>query len=280
MKRLFKLAFIALMMSQIASCGKENNSGGGSGSSNSGITNDGVISGVFDNGNNLGDYSAVRSHYTSASFSNGLSTNMVIYHIGPYFGGQSSSGFSTTVSGCLNLFVVSFGDCDNINSNVGQLESIVDRGEYKVVRSTSSSSVTYDVAVGTQSSNLGGDFVYQPDTFDSTDDAYRDMLNLDDISVRETVVSEARITLSNGETVNGEMVEYFYTNGNIRRFVLSSALPLMANPLLVIENNSVTGRLNNVGETAVTRISADIHGIQFNPFTGESTTFIQQNISL
>lgn len=278
MRKLFKLAFIIMLMAQVSSCGKKNSSGGGSSSSTSGIT--GTINNVYNgSGDSFGDFNTLRNHYQNMNLSSGLSNNMVIYHTGTYFGAQSSSG-SFNSSYCVNLIFKQWGDCNTGNSN--QIENILDRGEYKVVTSTTSNSPTFKKAVGVSTYNNVSDFAYSNAISYTRDDGiYKEMLNLDGRSTRKIVVSPAKARLSNGQEINADLVEYFYNDGSIKRFILSPAVPLLANPIAVIGSSSVNGRLNNYGSISITSIEATLHGIQQNYYSNtEVTVYIQQQITL
>ena len=72
-------------------------------------------------------------------------------------------------------------------------------------------------------------------------------------------MSEATIVLTNGNTVKGTFVEYLYNDDSIDGYIMSTAFPVMANPILNTENYQVTGVLNFAGSRTIRSISAVSH---------------------
>ncbi|MCO4754391.1 MAG: hypothetical protein KC478_07900, partial [Bacteriovoracaceae bacterium] len=84
------------------------------------------------------------------------------------------------------------------------------------------------------------------------------------------------IHLGNGDTKNGVYVEYFYgtrTNDilnitSMEAFVLSTELPVIANPVTVEQNGNLVGRLGRVGTTNVSQVKVSNSHYVRNEITG------------
>lgn len=262
MKKLFRVIALGAMVLALASCGKENESGGSSSSGSS--TQDWYNQGG--SGENFGDYSQLKSYYSSKALNSGVSNNMVVYHIGPEFGGDNFGGvnFNLDFGFCFNLFGELKGDCDQYNQ--GQdLGVIVDKGEYKVVRSSTSSSVNVDVATG--SSN--GVFNFVNASYTRNDALFREMLNMDNRPVAKVVVSQAQVYLTDGKKVNADYIEYFYNDGSqeVKGYIVSQELPIIANPLAVTDNYDLTGVLSFSGSQTIRSVQVTIHDLQYDYMT-------------
>ena len=142
-----------------------------------------------------------------------------------------------------------------------------------VVDSVASDSVTVSKAVDVN--DYGFDF--EADTYTRNNDIYQQMLGLDGTSVLKRVVSDATITVYNtssgaSTTLRGNYVEHFYSNGSVNGFVLSNALPVISNPVLITEDYTATGALKYSGNYQVRSISINYHSVYFNVATGSYTT--------
>lgn len=266
MKNFRNLIVFGFLTLSLISCGNGNSSGGGGDSSTSSSSSNDVSS----DGNNYTSYDELKNAYTSMDLAAGLTDDMPVYHIGPAFGGTNfNSGFDFsldfTFNHCSIIFGEVSGDCNGNGANSIDYQSIVDQGQYKIIRSRSSSSLDLDTADGV--SNQG--FTYTSGSYDRNDSLYREMLNLDDDSVAKVVISKATVRLDNGNTINADYVEYFYTNGELKGFVLSNALPLIANPIAITDRHSVRGYLEFSGNKKISTIQVNIHDISFNIQTGK-----------
>ena len=264
MRNVTKLILMGVMILSLVSCGKKNESGGGSSSSSS---SDWYNQGSGNNG--YGDYNTLKNYYNTKSLSSGTSSNMVIYHIGSAFGGtgfSNNNSFEFDFGFCINLFGVLKGDCNQYNPT-NSLIDIVNKGEYKVIKAVSSSSLTIDVANGVS----GNSFTFSPYTFNRSDSLFREMLNLDNIAVQKAVVSKATVYLTNGTKIDADYVEYFFndTNQTVKGYVLSPDLPVLANPIAVTKNYDLTGVLNFAGSKTIRSISVNVHDLQYDYMTNE-----------
>ncbi|MFT6633235.1 MAG: hypothetical protein ACJAS4_003205 [Bacteriovoracaceae bacterium] len=275
MKNFGKLLTLGFMVLSIVSCGKDNDSGGSSVSS--------TTSTVSSTGVNYKTYEEIKSAYSGMSFASGVQENMVVYHIGSDYGGSSitnniqdfdfSDLFDFNFDFCMNINGNLKGDCDsNQGYNQGtQLSGVVSRGEYKVVKTLSKDSISLDIASGV----YGQGFEFDPGTYNRNDAIYKEMLNLEGKSVVKVVISEAQITILEGTTtkqIKADYVEYFYSDYSLKGFVLSTAFPVMANPIANTKNNDLTGVLSFSGNKTVQSISVNIHDLQYDYMTNTYKT--------
>src|SRR5690554_1293467 len=131
MKKLFKNLPLALLVLTLSvGCGKDNSSGGSSGSSSEPI----AVDGIGNSSQNFQTIEEVRTAFNAKSMSAGVTQNLDVYHVGPYFGGKASGGgikVDYGVSGCLNLIFWQWGDCgqnyekDHHKAQKQQMEQIV-----------------------------------------------------------------------------------------------------------------------------------------------------------
>jgi len=283
MKKWFKnLPVLLLSMAILSACGE--NTTGGKSSKSSGVETIGS-SGYSDNNQNYGNMDEMRSEFNAKSLSDGVGNNDYIYHIGNYFNpnaSQNNSGGTFNVSGCINIFGFEIGDCQSGSTYdpTAQLQLILDRGRlYKAV-SSNSSTVNVDHAY----SVINGEFIYQADTFDRNSSTYREMLGLED-SVLESRITSATITLANNTQIAAKHVELFLgTFGGltgIKRFVVTTNLPVVANPVFAYTENassSKIGALAEIGNVKIQRIQVNkvhyFYNGQIVPGSGQ-TVFYQ-----
>lgn len=290
MKNLVRMFMVMGLIMSLASCGK-NSSGGGSSSTNT--SNVGVNGSWYTNsGDNqgFGDATAFKNYYQSKSMAENAVVNTVVYHVGPRYGGSYNNfevDFSLNFAFCIgseNLF-----GNDNLCSyqqgnNSSDLGDIVDNGEYKVIRASSSTTNSFDLATG---ANSGG-FIFDTRNYNSNSPIYRSMLNLDNKPTRKVVVSRAYANLSNRGNIPVDLVEYFFTDGTYEAYVLGSDIPMIANPLVILEGNygtsgsnnypqlnyQVKGELNNIGESSLASLTANTHGIAF--YSNTNTYYVYE----
>jgi len=255
MKNLIQLLLILAMTFALASCGKKDK--GGSSSSSPAPVVDPIPTGDFYGGSEteFGNFDTLKAYYTGKSFADGISASQIIYHIGPDYG-MVLNGGSFNVGFCIQFFGTTLGDCEGMGQGA-ILDGIVANGEYKVVESASVGGVSFQEATDV----VDDQFVFEPRTFDANSEAFRAMLNLGNEPVLKVVVSQAQIHMTDGSTVTGDLVEYFYgTFGSVTgidRFVLSKDLPLIANPIANFDAyGNPTGVLNNIGNRMVGSVSA------------------------
>lgn len=287
MKTMMKrMSIMLLAFSVLSACGENKSGGGKSSSSTSGIGNG--QTGYTTQGENYNNIDEVRSRYNSKSLADGIANGANIYHVGTYFGGSNSGGgqISGQIYGCLNLIFWQVGDCDS-NSGydiTSYLESALNMGRIWQVQAGSGESISINEAYDV----LNNDYLFQPRTYDRNDAKYREMLGLDRNDIVDVRISNASIRLTNNQVVPATLVEYFYgnnyTGGNnitgMKRFLLSSNLPVVANPIAVIDSNgAITGYLSNVGNDikvkslTVTRMHGVYYG-QIQQTSGQQTVNI------
>ncbi|MBC76140.1 MAG: hypothetical protein CME64_09000 [Halobacteriovoraceae bacterium] len=260
MRALFtKLPLALLGLALVTSCGKENASGGSTSAN---------VQGVISAGASLDQ---VRNAFNSTSLAHGITqTNdqnygTSIYHGGPFFKVASDDGCKSVDLFGIDLFQYCFDSYNN------PLQRELDLYEIKQVQTASSGEVKFKEPVDLN--EYGQGYVYGNEkVFNRNSDRYKAMLGLKDQRPIEVRTSTAKITLSNGQVKNGVYVEYFFgtKSNNILQltskesYVLSTELPVMANPITV-ENNSgqVVGKLGKVGDLIVTRIKvSNYHYVQ------------------
>lgn len=271
MKNLMKLLLMLAMTFAIASCAKEDEGGSSKAvpappvvDPTPTVTDDFYSSSSAE----FGSFDKLKDYYMNKSFDTGSVDGQIVYHIGPEYGMQTSGG-SFNFDFCINFFGSTIGDCDDVG-NTTILQGIVDNGKYKVVTSANASGVSYNEADSVENDQ----FVFEPRNLDQTSESFSEMLNLDNQPVIKVLVSKADITLSDGSKVNGDLVEYFYSQGGPENeaFIISKDLPMLANPVAIFNaTGSAQGALNNVGNKLIKSVSAMKHSVQYNFITGETT---------
>jgi hypothetical protein len=257
MKRLFKNLSVAMLaLSLMAACG--DNSTGAKSKKSSGVSGFGNgQTGYTTQGENYSNIDQIRNDYSNKSLASGIANNTNIYHVGTYFGGQSQGGGQVGVSvyGCLNLIFWQVGDCDEAGGGYdidAYLQSALDMGRIWVTDSVGQNSVIVDEAYDV----LNGDYLFQSETFDRNDDIYRDMLGLGRNDIVSIKISGATVKLTNNEVLPATHIEYFYGTNytgytnitGIKRFIISKNLPVIANPVAVVNQSGyLTGYLSNIG---------------------------------
>ena len=287
MKSIMKrMSIMLLAFSVLSACGENKSGGGKKSSSVNGIGNG--QTGYTTQGENYNNIDEVRNRYNSKSLADGIGNGTNIYHVGSYFGGSSSGGgqISGGVYGCLNLIFWQVGDCDSSSGYdiSSQLESALNLGRIWQVQGASGESISINEAYDV----LNNDYLFQNATYDRNNAKYREMLGLNRNDIVDVRISNASIKLSNNQDVPATLVEYFYgTNyGNVnisgmKRFILSSNLPVVANPIAVIDAyGAIKGYLSNVGNDIKVRslTVTKMHGVngmgQIQQTSGQQTVNI------
>lgn len=279
MKFFGNILLISAMALTLSSCGKDNVLGGEESSSSSSSSSSSM------KGINFKNYTELRDYYNKKSLTAGLADKDIIYHVGPEFGGQDfyqydfDFDFDFDFGYCINLFGELKGDCadnqNNNNYNLDQFQAVVNNGEYMKVVERSSSKIDIDLA--TSASGYG--LVYERGVFNKDDAMFREMLNLDKKAVAKVVISKATVNAYDEKAkknVNlvSDYVEYFLADGSntVRGFVVSSQLPLIANPIAVTTNFNYVGALSYGGRYTIRSITVNLHDIQFDSRTGKYTS--------
>jgi len=245
------LSVLMMAAFMTVSCGKkENNSGSKAPPGSDGYNSQAVAYGSIDE---------VRQAFATKSISDGAPVGTEVFHIGQYFGGSSLSG-SIGVSGCAQILFWSIGDCGtNTSQQESEMLSRLTKGEYKTVFGSSANAITYKVPSGVEVVNNTVQYVYNGSdkTYDRADQVYKEMLALDRNDILETRVSPVTITFQNNTTIAGQIVEVVFGSNNygntqvtdMKRFVLSTNLPSIANPIAVLNGAypSLSGYLAAVG---------------------------------
>lgn len=269
MRNLMRVMILGTLVLGLYGCGK-GEEGGSIKNNTSTIVGNGV-------GAVYQDFNSMREAFTNSAMNTGLNTNTVVYHIGPLYGGTSnSSSFSASASFCVFGKNLLGNDdvCSGSGNTSSQLNDAIDMGQYKVVRSANANSVAYGVA----SSVSNGTFSYLEETFDSNDSIYRKMLNLDNLPTQKIVVTEAQVRMSTGGQMKANFVEYFFEDGTYEAYILSAALPVMANPIASYKGNfqvnggvsfKMEGRLNNIAQNILSGVSAQSHRLENDFYTGQ-----------
>lgn len=286
MKALFKTLPILIVAAALSvSCGKGENS---SGSSSSGGVTGWVPPGTtVTQQTSYGSIDQVRAAFQSKSFADGSQANSEFYHLGSFFGGGSGGGININFNWCWN-------DCYT-QQIVQAMEDRIQHGRQVKVNSASTDSVNYSVATGVDENNGTPQFIYgQSGSMNRNSGLYREMLGLNITenqlfggSAEGIKVMPATITLQNGSSVAGQMVEFFlgqksnygcYVN-EVRRYVLSSSLPIIANPVVAIEYGQATGKLAEVSNQSGLVMQITVNG--YNQFNQQSCTIqpVQQQLT-
>ncbi len=258
MKSLFRAKYLLLfvMCLSLYSCGKNSSgSGGASGGSTIGINSDGSIT-AGNSGQNFQTVDELRNAFNAMSLESGVAEGMYIYHVGNHYTGNSGGGGGIgggiTITGC---FFGLFGDCDD-NGNGGgpnnyQLQQYLNNGRMLKVRNLDQNSNTLNLAKATGVSY--NDFTYSNYVLTRNHNDYRSMLGMSS-SYNRSKLSTATIELQSGERVQGVVVEYINEGydglpSSIKRYVLSTNLPIAANPIAILNGlqTEVTGVLSTVG---------------------------------
>ena len=241
MKHLTKAFVLMTVMATMVACGK-NTSGGSAGSSTSPVSNQ-----------NLTTHAQIKSYYQNKSYADGVNSNTKIYRSGTYYGAPSVQ-VSMNFSGCIDLGFWSAGDCDQSESLNNYLNDNIDNGDYFLVNSATANDINIDLAVNA----VGGDYIYQSRDISKSDNDFRDMLALDDDYF--AVVSKATVQLGN-RSIKADYIEYFSKiNGQyIASYVLSTDVPLVANPLYVGVAGEGNGRLQSLNNEQLGAITVSTH---------------------
>lgn len=272
MRNLSKLVVTGFMVLALISCGKENGSGGGSSSSSS-------SSSLSSSGKVYKNLTEIRNAFDKMSLVSGVKENMVIYHIGPDFGGQDfvtqiedfdfSDLFDFDFNYCININGDLSGECENFQGPTqnNQLIDIINRGEYKVVKTLDKNGLGVDFANEVFAQGFG----FERATYSKDDELYKAMLRYDGKSTVKIIVSEAKMTIRDKSNkvkeIKGNYIEYFYSDYSLKGFVVSTALPVLANPIATTQNHDLTGVLSFSGEMTVQSVQVNIHDIEYDVFT-------------
>ncbi|MCT4643153.1 MAG: hypothetical protein N4A33_12755 [Bacteriovoracaceae bacterium] len=237
-----KLILLSLVTFGLISCGSNE-----SGSSSSSYIPQGQAE-ITSQPQNYGTIESLREAFSKKSLTEGLGLQAEVYHVGSAFGAQG---------GFLNFnfnFCFSSSQCTHQN-----MMDIVESGELKVVTSLDhANSISIKEAVGVNN----GQYIYSNGNFDRNDSLYQQMLGYN-LSGAQTTFRSATIRLSNGQTIQGQYVEFYISTGLLsgqrKGYVLSTNLPVLANPILVKEGglfvNQITGQLKRVGNITIQSVT-------------------------
>lgn len=235
------------------SCGKGNNSSGGGSSTTSPVIT-GLPGNTYGQGSAYTSIDQVRAAFQNKTLADGLTVGTEVYHMGPYFNGNYGSGGINFQGGfCIQLFGWSAGDCGGNNGSSQQdlLLDQLDNGVFKKVTAAAADSVSFQEPTG--ASNASGYWQYtyngaQTQSYNRNAVDYKEMLGLDipAQNIIQSYVSPATITMSNGQSVAGQVLEIVVGYNNygqqqiqeVKRFVLSTNMPIFANPIAVINGFS------------------------------------------
>lgn len=278
MKSLLKLTLMSVFILGLYSCGEQNESSGSKSSSNSSVNEFGQITG---SGVNYNTPEELIRTLQQRSMADGARIGEPVYHIGPAFGGTAQQVsfdlgdlFDFSFNTCFVFNGNASGDCNQNGTGINDTQltnnllRLVAEGEYKVIRDANHNGVGYDLADGVQ--NGGFSFAYR--SFDRSDDIYRAMTNEDGRVLRARVLSDAQITLDNGQQIRGEYLENYYQDGTVEGYVISTSFPTVANPLLITEGSNngggiITGALDFMGANKVRSVSATYHSFSYDAQT-------------
>lgn len=272
MRNLSKIMVAGFLVLTLISCGKENDSGSGSSSSSS--------SSISSSGKVYKNLQDIRKAFDKMSLTSGVKENMVVYHMGPDFGGENfvtqvedfdfSDLFDFDFNYCVNINGELKGDCADNQGNYGsnnQLADILNRGEYKVVKVLDKNGLGVDFATDV----FAQGFDFERATYSKDDELYKAMLRYDGKSTVKILVSEAKISVRDKNNkvreIKGNYIEYFYSDYSLKGFVVSTAFPVVANPIATTQTHDLTGVLSFSGELTVQSVQVNIHDIEYDVFT-------------
>jgi hypothetical protein len=274
MKSKYFSILLGVTLLAITSCGQE------SSSSTASSTIQGYVDSITGqtvagtSSNSYTNIDQVRAAFNAKSLESGVTEGTYIYHTGSSFGGSSNYGVSggISVSGC---FFGLFGDCSNSGSNSNQnseLQNYLNNGRMLKIGQLDQNSSTLSVleAIGVSNNN----FTYNSSSYSRTNSMYLKMLGLDDV-YDETKVNAATIEVRDNNnsitSVNGIVVEHIKRSyvgiSSIKRYVLTTNLPVIANPIAILDGNyniEVSGLLKSVG------LGLYIKSIVVHSYTGTS----------
>lgn len=258
MKKLFKnLPMVLMVMVLSVACGKENSSGGSGGQPKA---DDIINGGVGTAGQAYQSIEEVRERFNAKSMDVAEGTEM--YHVGTYFGAQSSGssgGIQVNVSGCLFGII---GNCDDdgtsgTNYIIQNMLNFIQQGRIYRVVGADASSVSGEKAVNVDQS---ANYVYEDLDMSRNSTFYTQMLAGSSNSAYPTArLAPAKVTLTNGQVVDAVAIQNQHGY-----FVVSTNFPVIANPIFAM-TQSGSGALSNIGQsTVIKKIESQQMGIQYN----------------
>jgi len=266
MKKLFKtLPLMVLVGAVSVSCGKKENKSGGGGSvvappvvvapnPGAGVTD--VNAGQIDI--KYYTYDQVKTEFNGVALNANTSVGQQIVHSGSRYTGSGVSA-SFDISFCF----FGLGDCNQGNTqNDQQLLQLIQENEIKRIESVTASVVQ----IGYATDAYQGQIEYgEIGNFSKSSSIYQEMLGLDNSNPGDVVVSDAYVVDSNNAQIPAKHIEFISSYG-YSSYVVSSALPLAANPIMINEGNgyyaSTKGFLKQVGSRKIKQIQAVRHTMQ------------------
>lgn len=237
MKKRLPILIIAAFMA--ISCGKkDNSSGGGSSATN-------FVDGISTSGGSAyGTIEEVRNRFQALSFAGGITSGTEIVHAGTRYASNSNSG-SYDLWGIIKI---------NYNTSSGN--------STRALRVNSASQDTVNVSRGTSSNNYGYTYGTATENITRSSADYQEMLGLDTSKcynaqvVTVSIYTQVYSGTSQGtqQTLTGNKITCYGSNGYPTMIsIVSDALPLAANPILIQTTNSM-GYLVKAGNAYITGI--------------------------
>lgn len=270
MKLMLKMTMMSVLIFGLQACGDQNESSGGKKSSQGSVNEVGQITG---SGANYNSPEELISALQNRSMADGARIGEPVYHIGPYFGGQVQNTsfdlgdlFDFSFNTCFVFNGNASGDCNQDGQGIGNYQltqnllSLLSNGEYKVIKDANANAVGFDLADGVSN----GQFEFDYQSFDRSDEIYQAMTNTDGRGYRARVISDVQITLESGQQILGEYLEILYNDGSLEGYVISTSFPNIANPLLVTRNRVIIGALDFMGPNRIRSINGTQHSFSYD----------------
>lgn len=276
MKSLIKLLLLVSLVTGLQSCGKKNlTGGGGSGSGGGGGASSSSIEGEA---NDYSSYDEYQDDFENMGFDENARDGMIVVHKRYTNNGYQSGGgigISVSIGGGINTNYNSgvnnhYGPCyvgahnspcngDNYQNNYRNISDAINGNEVKVLRSLRRNDIEFDEVFNRgQYSSLRR----------MTRSSLSNRLGLNE-NPTHFRTANANIVLKNGRRVKARLIEIFnirlkykrvfgedipYYKTTVRRLVVSSALPLIANPIAELNGSYALNPLKRIDNFEVEKI--------------------------
>lgn len=306
MKNLLKLVLLITLMGAVASCTDNNKSGGSSsgggsgGGSGSGGSGGGSGSGTLGVEQSFNSYSDYQDYFSNLEADEGLEEGMPFVFINSGSTSSASGGISFGISfGVNGGFNTSsnnnqYGVCavgynsncngqfnnqDNFYSDNSSLRNIIqnyaqNNNQVWVVRDLGADRVELDDI------KQNG---YVMNRIEVRSNQFRDLLMLNENSDL-IKFSNATVKLKSGSKLKAQLVEIFKDKGwglfTVKRAVVSSNVPLIANPIVTFNGSNIGRALKRAGNLEIKSIKVQPHRIRssYNYGGGNTQEFIKDNV--
>ncbi len=257
------VALLAISMLSV-SCGKKNgeNSSGKPSSSSSDVSNLTNSSTAH-----LKSLKSVQDAFAKLKDNTGLKAGDEIIHTGNAFVDfqhQYSNNTNINLGDAIgdNWFGNLFSGV-NLSLGYGTSTNVSPTDTARIYKVESAAS-TVKLVEATGVSNTGEMIYSNPFNYTRNDDLYRDMLNLDNVTYEKVAVTPVKITLHDDSVINGTHIELFKSGWVADRYIVSTNLPVAANPVNVYrQTDGKQGSLIKIGNKGIKKLSGTFHQLQW-----------------